>query len=257
MSDSINSNIARLGVNVDHVATLRKQRDELYPSVESAARVALEAGADQITIHLREDRRHIQDSDVPLVRAVTSKFGRDLNFEMGCTEEMVDIAILNKPDWICLVPEKREEKTTEGGLDLGDKNIAKVERCINALKQSLPQTKISLFVEADTQVMRRSIELGADAVEIHTGSYAIDFLKNLSTQKYLDKFRESSDIIASSSLNYHAGHGLTDQSVVPLLKQGLFAEYNIGHWMICQSVFDGLSKVTSDLLAIMNKYPTK
>lgn len=247
--------IPRLGVNIDHVATLRQQRDEGYPSVVDAAKVCLRAGAEQITIHLREDRRHIQDTDVQSIHLVTKEFNKPLNLEMGCAEEIIEIAIVSQPQWICLVPEKREEKTTEGGLDLlTDENFQKIKTTIEKLKAGIEGVKISLFVEANEEVMRKSIELGADAVEIHTGHYAHDFLENDDINKHIEKFKSCYEIIKPSSLTYHAGHGLTLDSVIPLLQLRIFEEYNIGHWIVAQSIFEGLDSVIGKFNNLFGDY---
>jgi pyridoxine 5-phosphate synthase len=249
---------ARLGVNIDHVATLRQQRGEFYPELKRAAEVALAIGAHQITIHLREDRRHIQDSDVPQVHAVCKKFLKPLNLEMGCAEEMIEIAIKENPEWICLVPEKRQERTTEGGLNVIDPlNFKRLKESCDHLKKKLPQTKISLFVEAHADVLKKCLEINADAVEIHTGDYAKDFLQNTDLNKYLTRYREGHQIMKSKGWGYHAGHGLTLESLVPLLEEALFEEYNIGHWIIAESVFIGLGHVIKEMLTLMNKYPLK
>ncbi len=239
---------ARLGVNIDHVATLRQARGESYPSIVDAANVCLGNGADQITIHLREDRRHIQDTDVEAVRLVTKKFGKPLNLEIGVDPEIVDIAIATAPDWICVVPEKREEKTTEGGLDLkSSENFEKVKNACSLLKEKIPGVKISLFVEADEETLRKCKEIPCDAVEIHTGDFARAHLNGEDTEGFIDQFRQSKKLCAELGLGHHAGHGLTHDSVAPLVKEELFIEYNIGHWIICQAVFDGLAKVVSNL----------
>jgi pyridoxine 5-phosphate synthase len=249
---------ARLGVNIDHVATLRQQRGEYYPEVMRAAEVALATGSHQITIHLREDRRHIQDHDVPTVHDICKKMGQALNLEMGCSDEMVKIAIKQKPEWICLVPEKREERTTEGGLDVIDpKNYEKVKKTCEDLKALSPGSKISLFVEADADVLKRCLTLKADAVEIHTGEYAKDFLNKKDVSHHLQKYLEGQKIIKAQGWGYHAGHGLTFDSLEPLLEQGKFEEYNIGHWIIAESVFIGLGHVVKEMLTLINKYPLK
>ncbi len=240
--------MARLGVNIDHVATLRQQREEGYPSLVEAAEVCLQNGADQITIHLREDRRHIQDTDVNAIKLVTQKHGKLLNLEMGCAEDIIEIAIATKPEWICLVPEKREEKTTEGGLNLTDKTqFDKIAQTCNVLKDKIPQTKISLFVEANSSILEKCVELKVDAVEIHTGEYARAILEGNETSSYIQEFKVASDFIKKNGLGFHAGHGLTSDSLAPLLEIGDFEEYNIGHWIICQAIFDGLGVVTSKL----------
>jgi pyridoxine 5-phosphate synthase len=251
-------NFARLGVNIDHVATLRQQRGEYYPEVLRAAEVALATGSYQITIHLREDRRHIQDLDVPTVHDMCKKMGQPLNLEMGCSDEMVQIAIKQKPEWICLVPEKREERTTEGGLDVIDEaNYQKVKKTCEELKKHSPSSKISLFVEADPTVLKRCLTLKADAVEIHTGEYAKDYLNKKDVAHHLAKYAEGHKIIKAGGWGYHAGHGLTFDSLEPLLEQGRFEEYNIGHWIIAEAVFIGLGHVIKEMLTLINKYPLK
>lgn len=250
--------IARLGINIDHVATLRQQRGEDYPSVVEAAQVSLVNDADQITIHLREDRRHIQDTDVETVKLVTKKHGKPLNLEMGVNPEILEIAIASSPEWICIVPEKREEKTTEGGLDLLDtNNFIKVEQAVKKLKANIKDVKISLFLEANLEVLIKASELNIDAVEIHTGEYAGAFNHGDDLTNYLDKFRAAHDFLISKKIAVHAGHGLTDESVIPLLELKIFEEYNIGHWIICNAVFNGLSHTIKSLKKIISDYPLK
>jgi pyridoxine 5-phosphate synthase len=249
---------ARLGVNIDHVATLRQQRGEFYPEVERAAEVSLATGADQITIHLREDRRHIQDLDVPVVHSMCKKMGKPLNLEMGASDEMILIAIEERPEWVCLVPEKREERTTEGGLDILDpNNFNRIQRACDEIKKGSPKTKISLFVEADETVLNKCLTLNADAVEIHTGEYAKDFLNKKDLIHHLQKYRKGSLLMKPQGWGYHAGHGLTFESLLPLLQEGDFEEYNIGHWIIAESVFIGMGHVIKEMLTLINQYPLK
>lgn len=243
----------RLGVNIDHVATLRQARGENYPSLVDAATVALESGADQITIHLREDRRHIQDTDVPAIKLVTQKFAKPLNLEIGANPEIVQIACEVKPEWICLVPEKREERTTEGGLDmLNEKQFEHIKSTCAHLKKHIPNVKISLFVTSDISVLAKCCECDIDAVEIHTGDYAIDFLKGESIAEHLADYQLAHQFIQEQGKGFHAGHGLTDESVKELVKQGLFVEYNIGHWIICDSLFRGLGASVKNLKDIIS-----
>jgi pyridoxine 5-phosphate synthase len=247
---------ARLGVNIDHVATLRQQRGEFYPEVERAAEVALATGAHQITIHLREDRRHIQDRDVSVVHEMCKKFQLPLNFEMGCSDEMIKIASAQKPEWVCLVPEKRQERTTEGGLDVMDPaNYQRVKQACEEIKKHSPATKISLFVEADADVLTKCLTFNADAVEIHTGEYAKDFLAGKDLSHHFKKYREGRKIIKAAGWGYHAGHGLTFDSLEPLLIEKQFEEYNIGHWIIAEAVFIGLGHVVKEMLTLIKKYP--
>lgn len=250
--------IPRLGVNIDHVATLRQARGEDYPSVVDAAQVSLSNGADQITIHLREDRRHIQDYDVEAVRLVTKRFGKPLNLEMGVNPEIVEIAIASTPEWICLVPEKREEKTTEGGLDLlDDSNFIRVEEAVKKLKGSIKDVKISLFLEAKIETLVRAKELPVDAVEVHTGEYAKVFANGDDVTKYIEQFKNAREFLHNHKIACHAGHGLTDESVKPLLENKIFEEYNIGHWIICQALFSGLSQTVRSLKNSFETHPLK
>ncbi len=242
----------RLGVNIDHVATLRQQRGESYPSIIRATELSLEAGADQITIHLREDRRHIQDQDVPVVHDICRRFKKPLNLEMGCAPEMVQIASKQKPEWVCLVPEKREERTTEGGLAMNQpETFERVKAAVDTIKAASPMTKISLFVEAQPQVLTECLRLNIQAVEIHTGDYARDFQQNKSITHHLALYQTAHAQVIKAGVGFHAGHGLTDCSVRPLVEQGLFAEYNIGHWIISEAIFRGLPNVVSDLKKII------
>lgn len=244
----------RLGVNIDHVATLRQARGEQYPSLVTAAKICLTEGADQITIHLREDRRHIQDTDVESIKLVTKEFNKPLNLEMGCSEDIISIAIATKPNWVCLVPEKREERTTEGGLDLiSSQNYKKVEETCNALKKKIPDLKISLFVEGKIDVMKKAICLPVDAVEIHTGDFARSFNEGNEINHFIHSYQESFELVQKYNLSFHAGHGLTNKNIIPLLKSKLFEEYNIGHWIIAESIFYGLGTIVRNLKGLINE----
>lgn len=244
----------RLGVNIDHVATLRQARGESYPSLVQAAKICLNEGADQITIHLREDRRHIQDTDVSSIKAVTQSFNKPLNLEMGCADEIIGVAIETKPEWICLVPEKREERTTEGGLDLiTEKNFAKIEATCKLLKKSIPQVKISLFVEAREEVMKQVAKLPVDAVEIHTGDFAHAYNEGEDTSRFLEEYKKAFALAQKYKINFHAGHGLTNKNILPLLKLNIFEEYNIGHWIICDALFSGLGYSVKNLKDLLEE----
>lgn len=241
---------ARLGVNIDHVATLRKARGEEYPCVTKAARICLENGADQITIHLREDRRHIQDDDLPRVLEVTKEFQRPLNLEMAADESMAQIALTHKPTWVCLVPEKRQEVTTEGGLNLLDEKLFdRVLKVTNKLKAQ--GIKVSLFLESNHSILKKAVVTQADAVEIHTGEFARDLLNAKNFEHHLKSYQESFAYLNSCHIACHAGHGLTDQGLSILLEQGVFEEYNVGHWIIAQAIFEGLGPVVKRLSNMM------
>ena len=248
------THIPRLGVNIDHVATLRQARGENYPSLVQAAKICLSEGADQITIHLREDRRHIQDTDVGSIKLVTEEFKKPLNLEMGCNDDIIDVALSTKPNWICLVPEKREERTTEGGLDiLSNENFKKVLSTCERLKAGIPNVKISLFVESHEEVLKNCLKLPADAVEIHTGDYARAFNDGESLELFLKNYQIGYHLMKKNHWGFHAGHGLTQKNIIPLLKAGLFEEYNIGHWIICEAVFKGLGPVVADLKGLFHE----
>ena len=245
----------RLGINIDHVATLRQARGELWPCPLQAAQSCIEAGADQITVHLREDRRHIQDADVFELKKLTTKYNILLNLEMGASRDIFSVAQEVRPDWICLVPEHREERTTEGGLDLINKS-REIENLCCQLKDSIEKVRISLFVESHPEIIKKALSLSIDAVEIHTGKYAEDFNNERSTLPHLNSFEESRHIIQSEGLGYHAGHGLTADSLIPLLDNRLFEEYNIGHWVIAESVFRGLGEVVQSLKNLVRGTPS-
>ena len=247
-------NNPRLGINIDHVATLRQQRDEDYPSVVNAAEICLSNGADQITIHLREDRRHIQDADVQAVSQITKKFSKPLNFEIGCNADIINIAIKTAPEWICLVPENREEKTTEGGLNLLNETIFnRVKETCLKLKEKIPSTKISLFLESNSEILSKASMLEIDAVEIHTGDFARCFHLGEDFNGFIDSFESSLVYLKSKNIACHAGHGLTISSVKPLVKKNLFEEYNIGHWVIADAIFTGLNNTVSELKDVLTE----
>jgi pyridoxine 5-phosphate synthase len=244
---------ARLGVNIDHVATIRQARGESYPDLGLAARHVLDAGAEQITIHLREDRRHIQDFDLPIIKNITNEYKVPLNLEMGANLEILNIALKLNPEWVCLVPEKREEKTTEGGLDLkNDEYFKKLHEVVKKIKNE-SKIKISLFIEADEKILERVSILNAEAVEIHTGDYAKKFLENKPITTYLENYKNYHAAIKKLQMGFHAGHGLTDKSVLPLVEQGLFEEYNIGHWIVSESLYHGLYGTVKRLNKVIKK----
>ena len=225
----------RLGVNVDHVATLRNARGEHYPDPLLAAQIALRHGADSITIHLREDRRHIRDVDVTRIRALIDA---PLNFEMAATEEMVAIALQTRPHACCIVPEKRTEVTTEGGLDvIGHR--AHLAPIVARLRDS--GIRVSLFVDPDLAQLQASAEIGAAVVELHTGAYAHG------EPAALPALTAAATQAAALGLEVHAGHGLTFANVAPIAALPEIRELNIGHFLIAQAVFDGLPAVVTEM----------
>ena len=226
----------RLGVNVDHVATVRNARGGTHPDPVAAARVAMEAGADGITMHLREDRRHIRDNDVERLMAE----GIRLNFEMAATDEMVAIACRLRPPACCLVPERRTEVTTEGGLDAAGQAAA-LAPFIDKLRGA--GIRVSLFLDPDAAQLDAAKQLGAEVVELHTGAYAEG------DPDALPRLFEAAAYMAELGLECHAGHGLTYANTPAILGLPGLVEVNIGHFLVGQAIFDGLGPAIRKMLA--------
>ena len=225
----------RLGVNIDHVATVRNARGENYPSPLRAAVLAESCGADSVTIHLREDRRHINDTDINKIK---SKLKIPLNLEIAATEEMFKIALKQKPPFICIVPEKRREITTEGGLNLNFKQNF-LKNIIFKLKKN--QSRISLFIEPNQKDVKTAKKLNADCIELHTGKFCNLVNENKSYSFELSRIKNAVLIGNKIGLEVHAGHGLTYKSAKILSKVKGIKEFNIGHFLIGESIFVGLS----------------
>ena len=224
----------RLGVNIDHVATVRNARGENYPSPLRAAITAQKFGAHSITIHLREDRRHIIDSDLKIIK---SKLKIPLNLEIAATKEMLKIALKNKPSFICIVPEKRKEITTEGGLNLNhNRNFLK--KLINKLKKN--KSRVSLFIEPNIKDIEISKSLNADCVELHTGKICNLINKKKNYTKEFEKIKKAVVFGNNLGLEIHAGHGLNFKSAKILSKIKGIKEFNIGHFLIGESIFISL-----------------
>ena len=238
-----------LGVNIDHIATIRQARGASYPSVLDAARVAEDAGADAITVHLREDRRHIQDQEVV---ALCKQVRTRVNLEMAVTDEMLAIAELNRPADVCLVPEKREELTTEGGLDV----LAHFDAVKNACKRlAASDIRVSLFIDPDIAQLDAAVACGAPVVELHTGSYAdADEARVEEEYQRIVTAAEHGDSIG---LQVNAGHGLHYGNVEPIVRIPQLVELNIGHSIVAQALFDGLHKAVADMRSLLNKSDSK
>ena len=239
-------NKIRLGVNIDHVATVRNARGENYPDPLKAALLAQKSGADSVTIHLREDRRHINEKDLKLIK---SKLKIPLNLEIAATKEMLDIALKRKPPFVCIVPEKRKEITTEGGLNLNFKKDF-LKKIINRLKQK--QSRVSLFIEPSLIDIEKSKNLNADCIEIHTGKFCNLINKNKNYNKELEKIKKAVKFGNLLGLEVHAGHGLTYKSAKILSKVKGITEFNIGHFLIGESIFIGLDKVIKNFRKIIS-----
>lgn len=236
-------NPIHLGVNIDHVATLRQARGTTYPRPRDAARIAELAGADSITVHLREDRRHIQDHDLYEITAVMHTH---MNLEMAVTDEMLGIAEKVRPSDVCLVPEKREELTTEGGLDVKGQ-----KRRIRAACERLAASdiRVSLFIDPDIAQLEAALEVGAPVVELHTGRYADTEGPEQGAE--LERIIEAAHHGRELGLIINAGHGLHYQNVTPIARIPEIVELNIGHSIIARAVFDGLADAVSEMKRLM------
>lgn len=234
----------RLGVNIDHVATVRNARGSGYPDPVRAALLAAEAGADGITAHLREDRRHITDDDIARLSAELTV---PLNLEMAATEEMLGIALRHCPHAACIVPEKREERTTEGGLDAAGQHnhLAPIVRALGEAR-----VRVSLFIEPDPEQIAAAVQLGAPVVELHTGRYAE--LDGEAQVAELRRLADAAALAAKNGIEVHAGHGLTFDNVQPIAAIPQLRELNIGHFLIGEAIFDGLGPVVARMRALMD-----
>ncbi len=238
-------NALALGVNIDHVATIRQARGTDYPSPAAAVPIAEQAGADSITVHLREDRRHIQDADL---QAIVGVMTTHMNLEMAVTDEMLDIACELRPSDCCLVPEKREELTTEGGLDVLSQQSRIADACARLADAGI---RASLFVDPDRAQLDASVEAGAPVVELHTGAYAETSGAEQASE--LDRLVDASAYAASIGLVVNAGHGLHYENVQPIARIPEIVELNIGHAIVARAVLDGLSVAVSEMKRIMTE----
>jgi pyridoxine 5-phosphate synthase len=242
----------RLGVNIDHVATIRNARGGHAPDPARAAEIAMAAGADGITAHLREDRRHISDADIESLAKLTRRRGRPLNFEMAVTDEMQAIALRHLPHAVCLVPERREEVTTEGGLDVvrGHNAIAPVVRTL----REEAGARMSLFVEANAEQIAAAHDVGAQVVELHTGAYceAVRESRADDAARHLAALRAASAQAAALGLEVHAGHGLDFETVSPIARIPQVVELNIGHFLIGEAIFTGLDPAIRRMRGLMD-----
>lgn len=238
----------RLGVNIDHVATVRNARGGAYPDPVRAAKIAEEAGADGITAHLREDRRHIMDADID---ALMEQLTVPLNFEMAATEEMQKIALRHKPHAVCIVPEKREERTTEGGLEVA-REENKLAHYIAPLRDA--GCRVSIFIAADKRQIEAAHRIGAEVIELHTGAYCDYHAEGRFDErdKELAALTEMAAFADSLGLEVHAGHGLTYDTVTPIAALPQVMELNIGHFLIGESIFRGLAPAITEMRRVMD-----
>ena len=242
----------RLGVNIDHVATVRNARGGLYPDPVRAAREALAAGADGITAHLREDRRHISDADIDALAVVLRDEARPLNLEMAVTQEMLAIALHHRPHAVCLVPEKREERTTEGGLDVagGHNWIAPFVAQLKAAG-----SRVSLFIGADPHQIEAAARTGAQVVELHTGAFCDAFRDGHEAEaaQHLAALTAGAALADELGLEVHAGHGIDYETVKPVAAIPQVMELNIGHFLIGEAIFVGLGPAIARMRALMDE----
>lgn len=242
----MNNNDILLGVNIDHIATLRQARGTKYPDPIQAALIAEQAGADGITAHLREDRRHIQDRDIYLLRDILNS---RLNLEMAVTDEMISIALEVKPNACCLVPEKREELTTEGGLNVADNQQRMNDVCARLGEAGI---EVSLFIDPEERQIDAAFKAGAPVIEIHTGLYADAETSSIRTNE-LKRIQSAAHYANSAGLQVNAGHGLNFHNVEAICQIPEIVELNIGHAIIAQAVFSGLAQTVADLKQLMRQ----
>lgn len=234
----------RLGVNIDHVATIRNARGGAHPDPVRAAILAADAGADGITAHLREDRRHITDNDIDRLMA---EIALPLNLEMAATQEMLAIALRHRPHAACIVPERREERTTEGGLDAAGQ-LDHLKPMVEALGSA--GVRVSLFIEADPRQINAAIRLGAPVVEFHTGAYA--HAEGAARTAELKRIADGAALAVKNGIEPHAGHGLTYDNVAPIAAIPQIAELNIGHFLVGEAIYVGLEETVSRMRALMD-----
>jgi pyridoxine 5-phosphate synthase len=239
----------RLGVNVDHVATIRNARGGTHPDPVRAAQIAIAAGADGITAHLREDRRHIRDEDIARLKAEIAK---PLNFEMAATDEMVAIALKTKPHAACLVPERREERTTEGGLDVAGQHNA-LAPAVARLREA--GVRVSLFIAAEPRQIQAAVSIGAPVIEIHTGAWcdALADKRMSAAEAEWQRIRHGAQLARRLGLEVHAGHGLDFATAQAIAALPEIVELNIGHFLIGEAVFSGLADAVRTMRAAMDR----
>lgn len=248
MSETLRPQRLRLGVNIDHVATIRNARGGDHPDPVRAAEIVARVGGDGITAHLREDRRHIRDDDLKRIQAATDL---PLNLEMAATEEMLAIALAHKPHAACIVPEKREERTTEGGLDAAGQHNQLAPIVTRLSDEGI---RVSLFIEASERQLDAALRLGAPVVEFHTGEYAHAHLDGdpQRMERELRRVADMAALAAKNGIEPHAGHGLTYENVQPIAAIPQLAELNIGHYLVGEAVFVGLESAVTRMRDLMD-----
>jgi pyridoxine 5-phosphate synthase len=245
----MSSSHLRLGVNVDHVATVRNARGGRHPDPVRAARIAIDAGADGITAHLREDRRHIRDEDIARLK---TEIAKPLNLEMAATDEMIRIAVATRPHAVCLVPERRQERTTEGGLDAAGQQ-AQLAPAVAELKGA--GIRVSLFIAAETAQIEAAAILGAPVIEIHTGAWcdALASHRTVEAHAQWQRIREGAKLARRRGLEVHAGHGLDFETAEVIAALNEIVELNIGHFLVGEAVYGGLGNVVKTMRAAMDR----
>ena len=240
----------RLGINIDHVATLRNARGSNYPDVIKAAKIVEKSGADLITVHVREDRRHINENDL---KNILNTVNIPVNLEIAANLEMIEIATQYNPKFVCFVPENRKEITTEGGLDVV-RNFKELSKVLKSILES--EIILSMFIDPDKEQIKATKDLGVSTVEFHTGSYADAFIKKQNVDKELKKIEENVIFAKENGINCHAGHGLTFENVAKIAALPEIKELNIGHFIIADSIFNGLQNSILKMRNIITRAST-
>lgn len=240
----------RLGVNIDHVATVRNARGSSYPDPVRAAQLAIDSGADGVTAHLREDRRHISDNDIAALTRFLNSAGRPLNLEIAATREMETIALAHRPQAACIVPERREEVTTEGGLDVAGM-AAQLAPTVRRLSEA--GVRVSMFVEADPLQIEAARDIGAAVVELHTGVFCDAWREGRETGALLDRLKRAAVLADQLGLEVHAGHGIDYETVAPIAAIPEVRELNIGHFLVGEAIFVGLAQAIAKMRMQMDR----
>jgi len=244
----------QLGIKIDHIASLRQMRTEEYPSLVEASTAILSSDADMLSMHLREDRMHIQDFDVETIKLVVKRYGKQLHLEIGVSAEMIDVAQAVQPEWLTFVAEKKSEKSEEGGIDLlDDVKFQHLKEAMIKLREEAREVKISLLIEAKVEQLLRAIELKPDAIEIHVAEFSKRFHNGDDCEKYIAAFKIAHDLVKKESITLFASRGLSRESVKELKSLHLFDAFFVGHAVVSEALFCGLSETIKQYVKMLDE----